>query len=199
MAGSAALIAEVAPVTLLPDVEKRALWRRFASALSCFGSSVISGPLKPPPPPRASTTSTSGYQSEYQFSTNYFNFHTIRTKLLNCVPRPPVPLLALQREGCERSSSSWKGPHLPTVSYTVAIEEKLAARLSSKAAESKKAVEVLIAECVALQIDAAAKFLFLIERMDLVDQGLIDIALFVGEVTAEVASARSPDDLSKSP
>lgn len=88
---------------------------------------------------------------------------------------------------------------MPTVSYTVAIEEKLAARLSSKAAESKKAVEVLIAECVALQIDAAAKFLFLIERMDLVDQGLIDIALFVGEVTAEVASARSPDDLSKSP
>ncbi len=88
---------------------------------------------------------------------------------------------------------------MPTVSYAVAIDEVLAARLSAKAAEAKKTVEVLIAECVALQIDVAAKFLFLIERMDIVDQGLIDIASFVGEVTAEVASARSPDDLSKSP
>lgn len=61
MAGSAALIAEVAPVTLLPDVDERALWRRFASALSCFGSSVISGALKPPPLPRASTSRTNGY------------------------------------------------------------------------------------------------------------------------------------------
>jgi hypothetical protein len=75
------------------------------------------------------------------------------------------------------------GHLLPAVQYTVSVEETLASRLSARATELKIRPEQLIADCISLQLDPAARFLFMVERMEIVDQGLIDIASFVGEMT----------------
>lgn len=79
--------------------------------------------------------------------------------------------------------------------YTVTIDEMLASRLKEHAAAIKRPAEEIIAACVSHHLDTAVKFLFLIERMNLVDQSLIDLASFVGEVAAEMAP-QSTDDYS---
>lgn len=78
--------------------------------------------------------------------------------------------------------SDVEGHLLPAVQYTVSVEETLASRLSERAAELKIRPEQLIADCISLQLDPTTKFLFMVERIGIVDQGLIDIASFVGEM-----------------
>jgi hypothetical protein len=81
----------------------------------------------------------------------------------------------------------------------VSIDEKLEERLKLHAAATKKPPEDLIADCVSIHLDSAARFRFLLERMDLVDQGLIDIASFVGDVAAEAGQSQPASDRSPLP
>lgn len=68
--------------------------------------------------------------------------------------------------------------------YRVQIETKLSERLEEAARRAKIAPAELIAQCVEQHLDVAARYLVLVERMEGVDQGLLDLAQFVGEATA---------------
>ncbi len=69
-------------------------------------------------------------------------------------------------------------------SYTVQIEKKLAERLEQAAHAAKTSSTDLIAECVAQHLDITIRHLALVERLEAVDQGLLELASFVGEATA---------------
>jgi hypothetical protein len=69
-------------------------------------------------------------------------------------------------------------------SYTVQIEKTLAERLELAARNAKIAPAELIGACVAQHLDIAIRHLALIERLEAVDQGLLELATFVGEATA---------------
>jgi hypothetical protein len=66
----------------------------------------------------------------------------------------------------------------------VQIEKKLAERLERAAHAAKISPVELIAECVTQQLDIAIRHLALVERLEAVDQGLLELATFVGEATA---------------
>ena len=68
--------------------------------------------------------------------------------------------------------------------YTVQIEKKLAERLEGAAHTAKISAPELITECVAQHLDIAIRHLALVERLEAVDQGLLELASFVGEATA---------------
>ncbi|RQH06875.1 hypothetical protein [Bradyrhizobium sp. RP6] len=68
--------------------------------------------------------------------------------------------------------------------YTVQIETKLSEQLEEAARAAKIAPAELIAQCVEQHLDIAVRFRALIERLETVDQGLLDLAGFVGEATA---------------
>jgi predicted transcriptional regulator len=69
-------------------------------------------------------------------------------------------------------------------SYTVQIEKKLAERLEQAAHTAKISSADLIAECIAQHLDITIRHLALVERLEAVDQGLLELATFVGEATA---------------
>jgi hypothetical protein len=69
-------------------------------------------------------------------------------------------------------------------SYTVLIDKKLADRLESAAVSTNLSAAELIAECVAQNLDVAIRHLALVERLEAVDNGLLELATFVGEATA---------------
>jgi len=73
---------------------------------------------------------------------------------------------------------------MSSVAYTTQIEEKLAERLEEAAQAAKVPVAELIAECVSQHLDVAARHRAVIERLEMVDQGLLDLASFIGEATA---------------
>jgi hypothetical protein len=68
--------------------------------------------------------------------------------------------------------------------YTVQIATKLSERLEVAARAAKIAPAELIAQCVDQHLDIAIRYLALVERMEAVDQGLLELASFVGEATA---------------
>ena len=68
--------------------------------------------------------------------------------------------------------------------YKVQIERKLSERLEAAAHTAKINPAELIAQCVEQHLEIAARYLALVERMEAVDQGLLDLASFVGEATA---------------
>ena len=68
--------------------------------------------------------------------------------------------------------------------YTVQIEKTLAERLERAAHTAKVSPVELIAECVMQHLDIAIRHLALVERLEAVDQGLLELATFVGEATA---------------
>ena len=69
-------------------------------------------------------------------------------------------------------------------SYTVQIDNKLAKRLEQAAHTAKISSTDLIAECIAQHLDITIRHLALVERLEAVDQGLLELASFVGEATA---------------
>jgi hypothetical protein len=69
-------------------------------------------------------------------------------------------------------------------SYTVQIDKALAERLEVAARTAKIAPAELISACVAQHLDIAIRHLALVERLEAVDQGLLELANFVGEATA---------------
>ena len=69
-------------------------------------------------------------------------------------------------------------------SYTVQIDRKLADQLEGAALTAKVSAADLIAECVAQHLNVAIRHLALVERLEAVDQGLLELATFVGEATA---------------
>jgi hypothetical protein len=70
------------------------------------------------------------------------------------------------------------------VAYAVTIEKKLSERLEEAARLAKISAADLIAECVTQHLEVAIRHRALIDRLDLVDQGLLELATFIGEATA---------------
>ena len=68
--------------------------------------------------------------------------------------------------------------------YTVQIETKLSERLEGAARAAKIKPAELIAQCVEQNLEIAIRYLALVERIESVDQGLLELAQFVGEATA---------------
>jgi hypothetical protein len=68
--------------------------------------------------------------------------------------------------------------------YTVQIDKKLADQLEGVALTTKISAADLIAECVAQHLNVAIRHLALVERLEAVDRGLLELATFVGEATA---------------
>ena len=68
--------------------------------------------------------------------------------------------------------------------YTVQIETKLSERLERAARAAKIAPAELIAQCVEQNLEIGVRYLAMVERLEAVDQGLLDLANFVGEATA---------------
>lgn len=73
---------------------------------------------------------------------------------------------------------------MPSVEYTIQIEHKLAERLEKTARVAKLPVTELIAECVLQHLDVATRHRAVMERLEIVDQGLLELATFIGEATA---------------
>lgn len=72
-----------------------------------------------------------------------------------------------------------------SVAYTVEIEKNLVERLEQAARATKCQPTELIADCVAQHLDVAIRHRALLERLETVDQGLLELATFIGEATAE--------------
>lgn len=73
---------------------------------------------------------------------------------------------------------------MSSVAYTIQIEQKLAERLEAVARSAKLPATELVAECVRQHLDMAARHRILMERLEVVDQGLLELATFIGEATA---------------
>ena len=71
-----------------------------------------------------------------------------------------------------------------SVAYTVKIDKELAERLQEAASNAKLSPADLIVECIAQQLEVAIRHRALIDRLDTVDQGLLELASFIGEATA---------------
>ncbi len=68
--------------------------------------------------------------------------------------------------------------------YKVQIEPKLSERLEQAARAAKIPPAELIARCVEQNLDLAVRYVALLDRLEAVDQGLLDLASLVGEATA---------------
>ena len=68
--------------------------------------------------------------------------------------------------------------------YTVQIEKTLAERLERAAHTAKISPVELITECIIQHLEVAVRHRALIDRLDTVDQGLLELATFIGEATA---------------
>lgn len=68
--------------------------------------------------------------------------------------------------------------------YKVQIESKLSERLEQAARVAKIAPAEMIAQCVEQHLDIALRYVALLDRLDTVDQGLLDLASLVGEASA---------------
>ena len=68
--------------------------------------------------------------------------------------------------------------------YAVELEDALSERLEEVARNSKLSAAALITECVIQHLEVAIRHRALIDRLDVVDQGLLDLASFIGEATA---------------
>ncbi|MDA9392631.1 hypothetical protein WN73_19075 [Bradyrhizobium sp. CCBAU 45394] len=68
--------------------------------------------------------------------------------------------------------------------YRVQIEPKLSERLEQAARAAKIGPAELIAQCVEQHLDIALRYVALLDRLDTVDQGLLDLAGLVGEASA---------------
>jgi predicted transcriptional regulator len=73
---------------------------------------------------------------------------------------------------------------MSSVAFTIEIEPKLAERLKEAAQVAKLPVAELIGECVLQHLDVAARHRAIMERVEIVDQGLLELANFIGEATA---------------
>lgn len=68
--------------------------------------------------------------------------------------------------------------------YKVPIEPKLSERLEQAARAAKITPADLIAQCVEQHLDIAVRYIALLDRLETVDQGMLDLAALVGEATA---------------
>ena len=68
--------------------------------------------------------------------------------------------------------------------YAIELEDELAERLEEAVRNSKLSATELITECVIQHLEVAIRHRALIDRLDAVDQGLLDLADFIGEATA---------------
>jgi predicted transcriptional regulator len=68
--------------------------------------------------------------------------------------------------------------------YAVELEDDLSERLEKAAQSVKLSPAALIAECVIQHLEVAVRHRALIDRLDQVDQGLLELAGFIGEATA---------------
>lgn len=68
--------------------------------------------------------------------------------------------------------------------YRVLMEAKLSERLEQAARAAKVPPTELIAQCVEQHLDIAVRYVALLDRLESVDQGLLDLATLVGEATA---------------
>jgi predicted transcriptional regulator len=68
--------------------------------------------------------------------------------------------------------------------YAIELDDALAERLEEAARKSKLSATELIAECVIQHLEVAVRHRALIDRLDTVDQGLLELATFIGEAAA---------------
>lgn len=68
--------------------------------------------------------------------------------------------------------------------YTVEVDTALGARLEDAARAARVSAADLIAECVAQHLEVALRHRVLMDRVETVDRGLLELATFVGEATA---------------
>ena len=71
-----------------------------------------------------------------------------------------------------------------STSYAVELEDELAERLEEAARKSNLSATEIIAECVIQHLEVAIRHRSLVDRLDTVDQGLLELATFIGEATA---------------
>ena len=72
---------------------------------------------------------------------------------------------------------------MPTT-FEVSLDDDLADRIR-QAAKARAITEAeLIRDCVAQQLDTATRHKAALDRLDIVDQALIDLAQYIGEATA---------------
>lgn len=77
----------------------------------------------------------------------------------------------------------------PDVSLTITIPAALAASLRQAAAQRGWSPESLAADCVAQHFEVALRHRVLLERAELVDAALLDMARAVGELAAAADEA----------
>lgn len=68
--------------------------------------------------------------------------------------------------------------------YTVSLDDDTASRLEAAARNAKSSPADLIAACVSQHLDVAIRHLAAIERLEAVDEGLLELAAFIGRATA---------------
>ena len=68
--------------------------------------------------------------------------------------------------------------------YAIELDDALTERLEEAARNSKLSAAALITECVIQHLEVAIRHRTLIDRLDTVDQGLLELATFIGEATA---------------
>ena len=68
--------------------------------------------------------------------------------------------------------------------YAIELDDALAGRLEEAARNSKLSAAALITECIIQHLEVAIRHRALIDRLDTVDQGLLELATFIGAATA---------------
>jgi predicted transcriptional regulator len=71
-----------------------------------------------------------------------------------------------------------------STTYTVEIDTALAARLEEAARTAQVSAADLISNCVEQHMEVALRHRVLMDRLEAVDQGLLELATFIGEATA---------------
>ncbi|SEO08607.1 hypothetical protein SAMN05444123_101223 [Rhodopseudomonas pseudopalustris] len=74
---------------------------------------------------------------------------------------------------------------MPSVEYKFQVDRDFADRLEKASKTAKIPVEELIIECLGQHLDFATRHRLLFERIEIVDQALVELAEFIGEATAE--------------
>lgn len=71
-----------------------------------------------------------------------------------------------------------------STAYKIELDTVLAKRLEEAAVAAGISATELIAECVAQNVEVAQRHRVLMDRIEQVDQGLLELATFLGEATA---------------
>lgn len=74
---------------------------------------------------------------------------------------------------------------MPLVEYKIQVDREFANRLQKASNMVKIPVEDLIIECIGQHLDLATRHRLLVERIEIVDQALVELAEFIGEASTE--------------